>query len=416
MISVQHLAEHVEVYEKELGKRFMEVGLANRTKVAYLAWKEKQQELDILRQQKNEFNDIVIKLSGEEKQYKIAEMKSVSEQIKALEGEVKELKESVDSLVAVIPNLTWESVPIGKSDAENPVIQEWGQKPKFDFDVKAYWDLEVYKKYSAQDEGVSAMGARGYYLRGELARFRKVLFDWAEDLILAKGFEMFYPPLMLNEKIMTDIGNLPDFGGDLYEVKIDDNKNYYLIPSSEQSMMGYWTGKDLGSLDKPQLMMANTTCFRKEAGSYGKDQQGILRVHQFEKIEMDAIYKPEDEEKVFGLMNDICQEIYSKLGLYFRAVNICTGDMPKKHIRQIDYEAYFPGVDKFREVASNGAASDYQNRGLKITYNKNLPWSNNCTGIVFRTGLAILEQFQQSDGRVKIPEVLVSRFGKEFLE
>jgi seryl-tRNA synthetase len=262
------------------------------------------------------------------------------------------------------------------------------------------------------------MGSRGFYLRGEIARFRKVLFDWAEDLLLTKGFELFYVPLMLNEKVMTGIGNLPDFDGQLYEVPIDENKNYYLIPSSEQSMMGFWMNKNLGNLDQPLLIMANTTCFRKESGSYGKDQQGILRTHQFEKIEIDAIYKPEDEDKVFEFMNSICQEMYNKLGIHYQGVEVCSGDLPFKHYRQVDYEAFFPGVDKFREICSNGSATDYQNRGLKITYDADnkIPNSNNCTGMVGRTMLAILEQFQTEDGKVKVPEVLVSRFGKEWLE
>ncbi|MEM1312263.1 MAG: serine--tRNA ligase [Patescibacteria group bacterium] len=417
MISINNLVENVELYKVELKKRNMDISLAEQTKQAYSLWKQLQQDLDNLRQQKNQFNNVVVNMSGEEKSTKIAEMKVVSAKIKQQEEVAREARENLDDLVAIIPNLSWQGIPEGETDADNPLINTWGDKPQFEFEARPYWELEVYKKYTAHEEGVKAMGARGYYLRGELARFRKVLFDWAEDLIYKQGFEMFYPPLMLNEKVMTDIGNLPDFGGDLYEVNIDENKSYYLIPSSEQSMMGYWMGKNVGDLYEPLLMMANTTCFRKEAGSYGKDQQGILRVHQFEKIEIDAIYKPEDEDKVFGLMNQICQSIYNQLGLYFRAVEICSGDLPKKHYRQIDYEAYFPGVDKFREIASNGAATDYQNRGLKITYGeKQLPWSNNCTGIVFRTGLAILEQFQQADGRVRIPEVLQSRFGKEYLE
>lgn len=243
-----------------------------------------------------------------------------------------------------------------------------------------------------------------------MAKFQKVLFNWVEQIIWDHGFDPMYVPLMLNEKTMTDIGNLPDFDGQLYEVPITQDTNYYLIPSSEQSLMGYYARKNVGDLSEPLLVMANTTCFRKESGSYGKDQQGILRVHQFEKIEIDALCRPEDSDKVFDLNAKISEEIYSKLGLHFRAVEVCSGDMPAKHHRQIDYEAWFPGEQKFREVCSNGAASDYQTRGLKTTYNregaKEFAWSLNCTAVTFRTGLAVLEQFQTADGSVKIPEVL----------
>jgi len=417
MISIHHLLENTEIYTSELQKRFKDETLAEKTKTAYLNWKEKQQELEALRQKKNEFNNLIVNLPAEKKSEAILEMKATSEMIKGLEGEVRELKEAADSLISRIPNLTSVATPIGKDDTQNPIIINGGDKPSFNFVPKPYWELEVYKKYVASEEGTAAMGSRGFYLRGEISRFRKILFDWAEDLLLSKGFEMFYVPLMLNEKVMTGIGNLPDFDGQLYEIPVDENKNYYLIPSSEQSMMGFWMGKNVGDLDKPLLMMANTTCFRKEAGSYGKDQQGILRTHQFEKIEIDAIYKPEDEEKVFSFMSEVCQEMYDKLGICYQGVEVCSGDLPAKHYRQIDYEAFFPGVDKFREICSNGSATDYQNRGLKITYGSEneIPSSNNCTGMVGRTMLAILEQFQQADGSVKVPQVLVERFVKSVL-
>jgi len=219
-----------------------------------------------------------------------------------------------------------------------------------------------------------------------------------------------YVPLMMNEKTMTDIWNLPDFDGQLYEVPITEDTNYYLIPSSEQPLMWYYAGKNVGDLQDPLLVMANTTCFRKESGSYGKDQQGILRVHQFEKIEIDALCRPEDNEKVFALNAKINEKIYSKLGLHFRAVEVCSWDMPAKHHKQIDYEAWFPWEDKYREVCSNGSASDYQTRGLKTTYERDgqreFAWSLNCTAVTFRTWLAIMEQFQTADGKVIIPEVL----------
>ncbi len=417
MISLQHLLANPGLYEKELEKRFKDVSAVSQISNYYADWKVKQTDLDDLRAEKNEFNKQVISLQGGEKQAAIAKMKGVSENIKNLEGETKELKKSIDELIAKVPNLTSDKTPIGKDDEENPVIIEWLEKPKFDFTPKPYWELPVYNKYVDQAAGAKAMGSRGFYMRGEMARFRKVLFDWAEDYYLRQGFEMMYVPLMLNEKTMTDIGNLPDFDGQLYELPIDQNNTYYLIPSSEQSMMGYFAGENVGKLEKPLLVMANTTCFRKEAGSYGKDQQGILRTHQFEKIEIDAIYRPEQEEEVFEFMSQTVQKLYQELGLHYQGVEVCTGDMPAKHHRQIDYNAWFPGVEKYREICSNGSATDYQNRGLKITYGDNqMPNSNNCTGMVFRTGLAILEQFQTADGRVKIPQVLVERFGKECLE
>ena len=420
MIDIKHLVENPNIYAVELQKRGKEDMAAYKAKEYYEQWRDKQQDLEIVRQKKNDFNNQITTLTPLEKVRAIGEMKHVSEQIKGLEAEARELKLHYEGYLSQIPNLTSDQTPVGKNDADNVVIKEIGVKPSFDFTPKNYWDLSAYIKSVDAEKGASVMGSRGFYLRGDVARFQKVLFDFAEEAIYGHGFELMYVPLMLNERTMTEIGNLPDFDGQLYEVPIKDETNFYLIPSSEQSMMSYFGGTNLGNLDAPTKVMANTTCFRKEAGSYGKDQQGILRVHQFQKIEMNIICKPEDSDSMFALLSQVNEELYTKLGLYFRSMEVCSGDMPMKHYRQIDYEAWFPAQQRFREICSNGNASDFQNRGLKITYDTVdgavYPWGLNCTGMVMRTGLAIMEQMQMEDGRVKIPQVLVGRFGKEYLE
>jgi seryl-tRNA synthetase len=421
MISLQHLLEEPQLYRDELVKRGFDSGeLVDQIVSTYGSWKTSQQQLDNLRAQKNEFNKKVVGLQGPEKQAAIAEMKTVSDSVKTLESENRDLRDDLDTLIKKIPSLSSEHTPTGKSDEDNPVLQVWGEKPEFDFQPKPYWELPWYEKYVAQKEGADAMGARGFYLRGDVAWFQKVLFDYALDIVRKYGLEMFYVPLMLNDKVLTGTGHLPDFDGQQYEVPINESTNYYLIGSSEPSIMGYYMNKDMGTLDQPELLTCWSSCFRKESGSYGKDQQGILRVHQFEKVEMVAICKPEDAAGIFEKFSAVEEEIYSSLGLHYRKVEVCTGDMPAKHYRQVDYEAWFPGVEKFREVCSNGNASDYQNRGLGITYQKDgkkeVPWGLNCTAITFRTGLAILEQFQQVDGSVRLPEVLKDRFGKEVID
>lgn len=264
------------------------------------------------------------------------------------------------------------------------------------------------------------MGSRGYYLHGDVALFQKVLFDYALEIVLKNGLELFYVPLMLNDKVLTGTGHIPDFDGQQYKVEVGENKNHYLIGSSEPSIMGYFMDKNLGEIKDPILATCWSTCFRQEAGSYGKDQQGILRVHQFEKIEMVALGTEAQMLATFDKFNLIVEQIYSGLGLHFRSVEVCSGDIPPKHTRQIDYEAWFPNANKYREICSSGNASDYQNRGLRINYkdelgNNQTPHGLNCTAITFRTGLAILEQFQQADGRVKLPAALASKMGREYL-
>lgn len=410
MIDIKDLAQNVERYAEELQKRGGNPKFAEEAKGHYEVWREGKAELDSLLEKKNAFNKKIGTLSPNEREDALWEMKNLSVEVKTKEEQQKINAENLKDSISKIPNLSWDDIPVWKNDLDNPVVQIWWKEPVFSFEPKPYYELDTYIDYVDQKTWAEAMWARGYFMKWEMAKFQKVLFNWVEQIIWNNGFEPMYVPLMLNEKTMTEIGNLPDFDGQLYEVKINDDTNYYLIPSSEQALMGYYARKNVGDLKDPILVMANTTCFRKESGSYWKDQQGILRVHQFEKIEIDALCRPEDDEKVFALNAKINEEIYSKLGLHFRAVEVCSWDIPAKHRRQVDYEAWFPGEGKFREVCSNGSASDYQTRWLKTTYNrdseKEFAWSLNCTAVTFRTWLAIMEQFQTKDGRFMIPEVL----------
>ena len=421
MISIQQLLDNTQQYADNLANRNKNPDLAFQAVDAYNSWKISQSELDTVRATKNQFNQEVVNLQGEDKIKAIANMKAVSEQIKVLESETREIREAFDNLLTKIPSLTSAQTPIGKDDNDNPQVAIWGDKPVYDFTPKAYWDLPVYKAGVHAEDGVKAMGSRGFYLSGAMAHFQKVLFDYALDVIMNKGLDLMYVPLMLNSKVLTGTGHLPDFDGQQYEVPFDENKSCYLIGSSEPSIMGFFMDKNLGYLNQPILRTCWSTCFRKEAGSYGKDQQGILRVHQFEKVEMVAICKDQSiAEEYFDVFASIEEEIYSSLGLHYRKVEVCTGDLPSKHWRQQDYEAWFPAQDKFREICSNGNASDYQNRGLRVSYksddgNNYTPWGLNCSGITFRTGLAILEQFQQKDGSVRLPKVLAERMKRELL-
>lgn len=421
MVDIKHVALVPQEYIVECQNRGKAFECVHKAIELYTKWKNATQELDKHREIKNDFNKQVVGLQSAEKDQAIARMKDVSERIRILEGEVNEYELGWKSELSHIPSLSWEGVPIGKSDVDNQVIATYGEKKNKRFDYIPYYQLPWYNSYISHHEGVSVMGSRGYYIRGDIALFQRALFNYAESVILKYGFELFYPPVMLNEKVMTQIGNLPDFDGQLYEVSLGEGKSLYLIPSSEQSLMSYYAGKNLDTISKPILVCAHTTCFRKEAGSYGKDQQGILRVHQFQKIEMNAICTPQDNDKVFELFGSINEEIFNSLGLHYRKMEVCTGDLPSKHRRQVDYEAWFPGEQKYREICSNGSASDYQNRGLGISFidqngEKKIPWSLNCTGITFRTGLALLEQNQQEDGSVHVPEVLRPYFGKEVIK
>lgn len=420
MINLSHLLNYPDLYRDSLKKRNGDQKLVDQLIENHHQYLEKQKNLETARQIKNEFNKKVITLRADEKQKAILEMKSISEKIKSLENETRELKEFQKSIISKIPSLLSSETVVGFDEQSNEILEVFNSHKEYDFTPRPYWELPVYKKGVSQAAGVKAMGTRGYYLKGEMALFQKVLFDYALEIVLKEGFEFFYAPVMLNEKVLRETGHLPDFDGQMYETKIDEKKSYYFVSSSEPSVMGYFMDENLGDLSQARLITCQSSCFRKEAGSYGKDQQGILRVHQFEKLEMVVICRPEDAGSYFKKLEEIEHKIYQGLNLKYQTVEVCSGDLPYKHRRQVDFNAWFPSQNKFREISSNGDAGDYQSRGLNITFvndegNKAVPSSLNCTGITFRTGLAILEQNQQADGSVVLPEVIVSRMGKKTL-
>jgi seryl-tRNA synthetase len=419
MIDLKHLIDNTDVYTQELKKRFMQEDLAEVLKAAYGEWKERNGELEKVRQEKNQFNEVVIKLSGDEKAEAIAQMKVTSEKLKSLEGEVKELKEKVDELVYKIPNLTWSGIPVGKDDSANVETSVYGTKPNFSFAPKNYFELPVFKRDYLGEKGVEAVGSRGYFITGELSKFQRVLFNWVLDRLIEKNFEYVIPPIMVNEKVMYGTGFFPSGKNDYYTVNPDED-NLFLVGSSEPSLMFMESGNVL-NLDAPKKLTAWTTCFRREAGTYGKDTKGGIRVHQFEKVETVLLCKPEDSEQVFDYMTEVFHETLNLLDLYYHDLEVSSGDQSLKNNRMIDIEAWFPAQDAFREVCSSSNCTDYQTRNLNIRYeDKNgdlqLAHSLNCTGITNRTMFAIMEQFQQEDGRVKVPQVLVEKFGKEYLE
>jgi seryl-tRNA synthetase len=419
MIDIKHLVDNTETYTNELKKRFKDENLAVQTKEKYLEWKEVQSSLELERKKKNEFNDVIITLSADQKPAAITEMKAVSEQIKNLETQANGLYEEYENLIYQIPNLTWDGIPVGKDDLANVETGRFGAKPEFGFTPKYYYELPVFERDYLSQKGVEAVGFRGYYITGELAKFQRVLFNWVLDRLIQKGFEYVIPPIMVNENVMNGTGFFPSGKDDVFEV-YEGDKIKYLVGTSEAQLMFMESGKTL-HLDKPKKFAAWTTCFRKEIGAYGKDTKGGIRVHQFEKVETVYICRPDQTNHVFEEMTAVFHETLDELGLFYHDLEVSSGDNSLKNHRMIDIEAWFPASGEFREVCSSSICTDYQTRNLGIKcYDANgnvvLAHSLNCTGITNRTMFAIMEQMQDENGRVKVPEVLVGRFGKEWLE
>ena len=346
-------------------------------------------------------------------------MKSVSNQIKESEDTQRNLKTELDLLISKIPNLTWEGIPVGPDDSANVEINVFGLKPDYNFTPKFYYDLPVFKRDYLSEKGVEAAGFRGYYITGELAKFQRALFNWVLDRVLEQGFDLVIPPIAVNENVMIGTGFFPTGMDDVYEV-IEGDRTKYLTGTSEPSLMFMESNKHL-ELEKPRLITAWTTCFRKEIGAHGKDTKGGIRVHQFEKVEMVALCKPENSAKIFDMLTQLFSSNLDLLGLHYHHLEVSSGDISIKNYRQIDIEAWFPASQDFRELSSSSNCTDYQTRNLNITYTnsesqKELAHSLNCTGITNRAMFAIMEQFQKADGSVKVPEVLRKYYPREILE
>ena len=419
MISMEHLIKNPDLYSDELKKRFKDVTLVERIVNLHIELKPLQAQLELLRAKKNQFNNIVITLSGAQKQEKISEMREVSNNIQSLEEQTKIINSQIEDLLYQVPNLTWSGIPVGPNSDSNIETAVHGAKPVYDFQPKNYYELPVFIRDYDNKRGVEASGFRGYYIQGQLALLQKALFDWSLGRLIEKGFNYIIPPVFVQDEVMYGTGFFPAGVEDAYEIKVGD-RSFWLPGTSEAALMFYHSNQVL-DLSIPVKLAAHTRCFRKEAGAYGKDTKGGIRVTQFEKIETVFICRPEDSYKVFDEMTSIFRETLDLLGLYYHDLETSSGDNSNKNHRMIDIEAWFPAQETFRELASSSNCTDYQTRTLNIKTNldngeKVFAHSLNCTGITNRTMFAIMEQFQQSDGRVKIPEVLVKAFGKEYLE
>lgn len=420
MISLNHLIQNPEVYKQELEKRFSKnPNLVDEIIKLNQEIKPKQQELESLRQKKNSFNDSVISMSVEDREKTIPEMKATSDMIKKLEVELRSLRASLEEKMYQMPNLTWESIPLGPDDSANVETEVYGSKPEFDFEPKNYYDLPIFKRDYLGEKGVQASGFRGYYAVGNLARFQKVLFDWVFDRLMENGFEYVIPPVFVNPEVMYGTGFFPAGIQDTYKV-LDGDREFYLTGTSEASLM-FLHSNEVLDLSSPKKLTAWTRCFRNEAGSYGKDTKGGIRVTQFEKIETVFLCRPSDSTKVFEEMTNIFRGTLDLLGLCYHDLEVSSGDISIKNHRQIDIEAWFPAQNTYRELASSSNCTDYQTRNLNIKCQDEngetvLAHSLNCTGVVARTMFAIMEQFQDAEGRVRVPRVLIDRFGAEWLE
>ena len=412
MLEAKYIREHPDEVREKLALRGQTISLDQFVLIDGERRKTIQ-EWERLRALQKKVSDEVSKRKreGQDASELIAEMKKVSQEMKEWDRIVEEKEKALQEFLLVIPNLPHTSVPQGKDSSDNVEVRRWGEIPKFDFEPKAHWDLGEELGILDFKNGAKITGAR-FTLYWDLgAKLERALINFMLDLHTCEhGYREVLPPFMVNRVAMIGTGQLPKFEEELFKVEGTD---YYLIPTAEVPVTNIHQDEVLEEEALPLYYTAYTPCFRKEAGSYGKDTRGLIRQHQFNKVELVKFTKPENSyDELEKLLSD-AEEVLRRLKLPYRVVNLCTGDLGFSASKTYDIEVWLPGQNTFKEISSCSNFEDFQARRAKIRYRVSgkskteYVHTLNGSGLaVGRTFVAILENYQQPDGSVIIPEVL----------
>jgi seryl-tRNA synthetase len=379
-------------------------------------------EAETLKARRNRTSEDIAKLkkSGQDAASAIAETKDLREQIQTREKTAADLDARLQEILAGIPNMPHASVPVGHSAEENIEVRRWGTPPKFDFTPKPHWDLGAELGVLDLERAVKLTGARFAVYWDLGAKLERALSNFMLDLHTREhGYTEVLPPYLVNSESMYGTGQLPKFAADLFRVP-QGEKDLWLIPTAEVPVTNLYRDEILDAARLPISLTAYTPCFRSEAGSYGKDVRGIIRQHQFQKVELVKFSRPEDSYEEHEKLTRNAETVLQKLGLHYRTVALCTGDMGPSSAKTYDIEVWLPGQQLFREISSCSNFESYQARRTNIRYR---PEGKNKTEFVHtlngsglavgRTWVAIVENYQQADGSVVIPEVLRPYIGAE---
>jgi len=377
---------------------------------------------ETLKAHRNRLSEDVARLkkAGQDASQLIAETKDMRVQIQELEKAAQEYDAGLSEILVGIPNVPHESVPIGKSSEDNVEVRRWGTPPKFDFTPKPHWELGEQLGILDLERASKLSGARFAVYWDAGARLERALANFMLDVHTKEhGYTEVLPPYMVNSESLYGTGNLPKFASDLFRVPHGD-KDLWLIPTAEVPVTNLYSDEVLESAKLPISLTAYTPCFRSEAGSYGKDVRGIIRQHQFQKVELVKFSHPEDSYDQLGKLTHDAEEILQKLGLHYRVVVLCTADMSFSSAKTYDLEVWLPGQQLYREISSCSNFESFQARRANIRVRQEgksksaFAHTLNGSGLAIgRTWLAILENYQQADGSVLIPEVLRPYMGTE---
>ncbi|MBC7322017.1 MAG: serine--tRNA ligase [Acetomicrobium sp.] len=413
MLDIKWIRENPDEARRMLQNRGYEYPLDELLDLDSLR-RQKLIEVEGLKAKRNEGSKEVAKLKskGEDPSDLMEEIRNINEDIKVLDKEVQDIEENLRDLLLQIPNKPHESVPVGKSEEDNVIVRSVGELPKFDFEPKPHWELGEKMGLMDFEAGIKLAGSRFTVLRGNGARLARALINFMLDLHTREhGYLEFEPPFIVNSKTMTGTGQLPKFANDLYHCESDD---LWLIPTAEVPLTNMHAEEILDEDLLPLYYTAYTPCFRREAGSHGRDVRGMLRQHQFDKVELVKICTPETSYDELEKLTQNAEEVLKRLGLPYRVVCLCTGDMGFAASKTYDLEVWLPSQNTYREISSCSNCEDFQARRMNTRYKPRgakgtrFVHTLNGSGIaVGRCLIAIMENYQQADGSIKIPDALV---------
>jgi seryl-tRNA synthetase len=411
MLDINVIREKPDLVRKSLADRQMDTAPVDVILKADERRRAMLTEAESLKAERNSVSKEIgqMKAAGD-RQAKIDAMRAVGDKIAALDKELAEIEELLRSVAATIPNLPDARTPVGKDENENIVLRTMGDLPKFDFEPKIHWDLGPALGIIDFERGVKITGSRFYVLSGAGARLQRALISWMLDLHIRQGYTEKYTPFMVKAATMFASGQLPKFVDNLYH---DVEEDFWMVPTAEVPLTGLHIGEILDEASLPVRYTAYTPCFRREKMSAGRDVRGIKRGHQFDKVEMYIFCKPEDSQRELEKMLADAEQTCQQLGLTYRILQLCTGDLGFNARITYDLEVWAPGCNEWLEVSSVSNAGDFQARRANIKYRPaeggkaRLVHTLNGSGLGMpRTLISVLETYQQADGSIAVPEVL----------
>lgn len=412
MLDIKFIREHTEEVRQNLKNRHAQVDLD-----ALLEADARRRELlGQVEAMKNRRNDVtkeisVLKRNKENADEKIAAMKELGDEIAVLDGKVKETEEQMLAVQLMIPNMCHPSVPVGNDDNDNPEVRKWGDVTTFDFEAKNHWEIGEHLGILDAERAGKVAGSRFYFYLGAGARLERAVYNFMLDMHTeVDGYTEVIPPYIVNRDSMLGTGQLPKFYEDMFRI---EGQEMFMIPTAEVPLTNYYRGEIIDGNKLPVYLTAMTPCFRAEAGSAGRDTRGLIRQHQFHKVEMVKYVAPETSYDELDKLTNNAEAILQALKLPYHVVCLCTGDIGFSAAKTFDVEVWFPAQGKYREISSCSNTEDFQARRANIRFRRDAKskpeyvHTLNGSGLaVGRTVAAILENYQQADGSVIVPEVL----------